>query len=434
MTAINITERSKVAPRETSRLRSFGVWFGALALFAVLPLIFASGTSLTMMSIMGVMIVFALSYNMLLGQTGLLSFGHAVYYGLAGFVTIHVMNTIIAGKYPIPLPAMPIVGGLAGLFFGIIFGSVSTRRAGTVFAMISLGLAELVAASSLMLRGFFGGEEGIITDRTKLPPFFGYTFGPQIQVYYLVAIWCLACIIAMYAITRTPFGRMCNAVRENPERVQFVGYRTQTIRFIAFSLAGFFAGIAGALAAINFELMNSQSVGAAQSSLVLLMTYVGGTGVFVGPIVGAVLITFLQIFLSDVTGAWLLYFGLMFIVVVMFIPGGIAGWVALHEPIYHAGKLGRLLPSYVTVAAPLAVTFIGAILLIELAHHALVMASTEGGTMQGFGFTFDSGSPVPWIVVVVLLGGGTALTRALWPRVSDAWAVVTTEILRRNPT
>jgi branched-chain amino acid transport system permease protein len=227
---------------------------------------------------------------------------------------------------------------------------------------------------------------------------------------------------------------MCNAVRENPERVQFVGYRTQTIRFIAFSLAGFFAGIAGALAAINFELMNSQSVGAAQSSLVLLMTYVGGTGVFVGPIVGAVLITFLQIFLSDVTGAWLLYFGLMFIVVVMFIPGGIAGWVALHEPIYHAGKLGRLLPSYVTVAAPLAVTFIGAILLIELAHHALVMASTEGGTMQGFGFTFDSGSPVPWIVVVVLLGGGTALTRALWPRVSDAWAVVTTEILRRNPT
>ena len=115
---------------------------------------------------------------------------------------------------------MPLIGGTAGLVFAVIFGSVSTRRGGTAFAMISLGLAELVASSSLILRGFFGGEEGITTNRTQLCfASSTWNFGPQIQVYYLIAAWCLISMIAIYALTRTPFGRMCNAVRENPERI-----------------------------------------------------------------------------------------------------------------------------------------------------------------------------------------------------------------------
>jgi branched-chain amino acid transport system permease protein len=180
-----------------------------------------------MLSLMGIMIVFALSYNMLLGETGLLSFGHAVYYGLGGFLAVHAMNTVIHGRLPVPLFLIPLVGAFSGLLFGIIFGSVSTRRAGTAFAMISLGLGELVASSSLILRGFFGGEEGVSTDRTKLMHVFGLNFGPQIQVYYLIAGWCLICMMAMYALRRTPFGRICNAVRENAERVQFIGYSPQ---------------------------------------------------------------------------------------------------------------------------------------------------------------------------------------------------------------
>src|SRR5262249_41247267 len=154
-------------------------------------------------------IIFTLSYNMLLGQTGMLSFGHAVYYGLGAFIVVHGINVITRNSLPIPLPVMPIIGGLAGLFFRILFGSVSTRRGGTAFAMISLGLAELVASSALILRSFFGGEEGINTNRTKLLRIFDWSFGPQIQVYYLIAFWCFVCILAMYALTRTPFGRMC---------------------------------------------------------------------------------------------------------------------------------------------------------------------------------------------------------------------------------
>src|SRR5262249_30172281 len=154
------------------------------------------------------------------------------------------INAAIAAKLPIPLILMPLVGGAAGLVFAMLFGWVSTKRSGTAFAMISLGLAELVGSSSLILRSFFGGEEGVSTNRTKLLRVLDWSFGPQIQIYYLIAAWCLICAALMYALTRTPLGRMCNAVRDNPERVQFVGYNPQMIRYIAFCLSGLFAGIA----------------------------------------------------------------------------------------------------------------------------------------------------------------------------------------------
>src|SRR6202158_5961789 len=180
------------------------------------------------------------------------------------------MNTVARAALPVPVFLIPLAGGFSGLLFGIVFGSVSTRRGGTAFAMISLGLGELVASSALILRSFFGGEEGITTNRTKLLRLFDWNFGPQIQVYYLIAFWCFICVLAMYALTRTPFGRMCNAVRDNFERAEFVGYNPQLVRFFAFCLSGFFAGIAGGLAAINFEIVNSGYVGAEKAGWVRL--------------------------------------------------------------------------------------------------------------------------------------------------------------------
>ncbi len=223
------------------------------------------------------------------------------------------------------MPVVPLIGGLTGLLFAVLLGWVSTQRSGTAFAMISLGVAELIASSALILRTFFGGEAGISANRTKLLKLFGWNFGPQIQIYYLVAAWTLIAVIAMYALTRTPFGRMCNAVRDNPERVQFVGYNPHVVRYLAFCFSGFFAGIAGALAAINFEIANSAYLGAAQSGTVLFATYIGGIGFFIGPIVGAIFVTLLSLGLSDLTQVWQLYFGLIFIAVVMFAPGGITG-------------------------------------------------------------------------------------------------------------
>jgi branched-chain amino acid transport system permease protein len=416
----------------TARLSALAPWLAfALALVAA-PLVFPSATALTMMSVMGIMIIFALSYNMLLGQTGLLSFGHAVYYGLGGFVAIHAMNAVIHNRLGVSVPIIPLVGGLAGLAFGVLFGLVSTRRAGIVFSMISLGIGELVSSSSFILRTFFGGEEGITTNRAKLAPLFGHKFGSQLEVYYLIAVWCFFCVLAMYALTRTPFGRMCNAVRDNPERVEFVGYSPRMLRLIAFSFAAFFAGIAGGLAAISFEIMNALQLGAQQSTLVLLMTYIGGVGSFAGPIVGAVIITFLQIMLSDVTSAWQLYFGLMFIGIVVYAPDGVVGWMTLHLRALSGGNAWRLAPAYAAVGPALAASGAGVIMMIELANRQLAEARSEGSAMRLLGFDVDSSTPAPWIVAAALLVAGTVLVLRLWPRVSDAWGAVDARVHVRS--
>ncbi|MBP1849399.1 branched-chain amino acid ABC transporter permease [Rhizobium halophytocola] len=390
----------------------YGIWVVVALVLVLLPQLFSSGLAISTLCLMGTMIIFALSYNMLLGQTGLLSFGHAVFLGLGGFLTAHAMNMGADGLLPVPLMAMPLIGGAAGLVFGLLFGAVCTRRAGTAFAMITLGIAELVASSALILRHVFGGEEGISADRTDLPQPFGIMFGPQIEVYYLIAAWCFVSMLAMYAITRTPFGRMCNAVRDNPVRVSFIGYNTTTLRFIAFSLAGLFAGIAGGLTAINFELMNAAQMGAAESGTVILMAYIGGTGFFAGPIVGAVLVTYLQLMLSDITNVWQLYFGLMFIGIVMYAPNGIVGLLAAQRPLIARGALHRMIPYYLLALVPGLLALCGLSMVIEMTTQLSVSAS-EGTSMSLMHIPFAADDTLPWVIAALLLGiGGYAFVRA----------------------
>jgi branched-chain amino acid transport system permease protein len=407
-------------PTSGERLKFYGLWLAAAVVLLLLPRIFSSGSSLTSFSLIGISIIFSLSYNILLGQTGLLSFGHAVYYGLGGFLAIHAINIITADKLPIPLPVVPLVGGLTGLFFAALLGWVSTKRSGTAFAMISLGVGELIASSALILRTFFGGEAGVSTNRTKLLKLFGWSFGPQIQIYYLVAAWTLIAMIAMYALTRTPLGRMCNAVRDNPERVQFVGYNPHVVRYLAFCFAGLFAGIAGALAAINFEIANSAYLGAEQSGTVLFATYMGGIGFFIGPIVGAIFVTLLSLGLSDLTQVWQLYFGLIFIVVVMYAPGGITGLWMMHRPLLKAGTLTRVLPSYLIALVPTLAMIAGLILSIETIVHFTVNPGDDPH-IRAFGVNFDAASPFIWATAAVLLVGGFLVARQTWTRVAQAW-------------
>ena len=407
-------------PVTTEKLKFYGIWIAAALLLMVLPKIFSSGGALTTFSLIGVSVIFSLSYNILLGQTGMLSFGHAVYYGLGGFLAIHAINIVGAHKLPIPLPLIPLVGGLTGLLFAMLLGWVSTRRSGTAFAMISLGVAELVASSALILRTFFGGEAGISTNRTKLLRLFDWSFGPQIQIYDLVAAWTLIAVIAMYALTRTPLGRMCNAVRDNPERVQFVGYDPHMVRYLAFCFAGFFAGVAGALAAINFEIANSAYLGAEQSGTVLFATYIGGIGFFIGPIVGAIFVTLLSLGLSDLTQVWQLYFGLIFIAVVMFAPGGLTGLLMKHRPLLKAGTLNKVLPSYLIALVPTLAMVAGLMLAIETIVHFTVNP-TDDSHIRSFGVSFDAASPLIWATAAILSIGGFAVARLTWRQVAHAW-------------
>jgi branched-chain amino acid transport system permease protein len=404
-------------------------WSAVALVFLLLPFVFTQGFALSMLSQMGIAIIFALSFNMLLGQTGLLSFGHAVYFGLGAFFTAHAINFVDAGHFYFPITLMPLIGGLAGLFFGLLFGFVTTRRAGVPFAMISLGIAEMVAASALMFTTFFGGEGGIATDRTAGGAVLGISYGPQKQVYYLIAGWCFVCMIAMFAVTHTPLGRMANAVRDNPERAQFVGYNPTRVRWLMLSLAAFFAGIAGGLASINYEIVTAETLGILMSGNVVLMAFIGGIGHFWGPILGAVLVTFLQSALSTYTQAWLLYFGLLFLLIIMFSPGGIANLITLHKPVWQARVYGRLVPSYALAAGTGAVMLLGVITLIEMIYQ---YEARERAAFSLFGVNIDPTQTGAWLAALALFVVGVLAFRWATRYVRRAWDEVGPELQARG--
>ena len=404
-----------------ARARRYGPWLAAAVVLLGLPQLVHTGTAIAIMNQMGIAVVFALSYNMLLGQGGMLSFGHAVYFGLGGFIAAHVLNLSGRGAIYLPVPVLPLVGGLGGLAFAILFGSFSTRRAGTVFAMISLGVAELMAASSLIFDRFFGGEEGITTNRSKAPLLLGLPFTRDREVYYLIAFWLFVAALAMYAFSRTPVGRMANAVRDNPERAEFVGYSQNRVRFVSFCAAGFFAGIAGGLFAVNYEILTAENMGLTASGAVLLMTYIGGIGSFVGPIIGAVVFTFLQSMLSDYTGMWLLYLGILFLATVLFVPMGLAGVLMLHAPAWRARRIGGLVGPYLVTGALALVAAVGIIGLLEMIHFVAV-SEGAGATKRLFWMAIAPRTLTPWLAFAALVVVGALGVRWTAPRAASAFA------------
>lgn len=424
--------RYGVKPFNATRVLTWGLF--ALVLAAA-PLVFRSSLALTMLSQIGYLIIICLSYNMLLGQGGMLSFGHAVYTGLGSFIAIHTMNLAAKGSLPVPLVLVPLVGGLGGMFFAILFGYVSTKKSGTTFAMITLGLGELVASMALMFPTFFGGEGGITTNRVYGTPFLGLTFGPQIQVYYLIAVYCFVCTGLMYAFTATPLGRMLNAVRDNPERVEFIGYNTQRVRYTAFIIAGFFAGIGGGLATINFEIVNaSDSLNGIRSGGYLLFTFLGGATYFFGPIIGAVLLVFASILLSELSKAWLLYLGLVFMFMVMFAPGGVASLVMTNLRVARFGRFGPFWSLYAGLLVTGALAAAGAAALVEMIYHMQLNAAL-GPNLRFLGFTLDTSAASSWALAAALLVVGGVLLELVRRRFVHAWGqaqeAIEAEIQRR---
>jgi branched-chain amino acid transport system permease protein len=423
------TRKNKVFSKKW--FRGLALWACMALLLGLLPFFLRSRFMLSMASEMGIMIIFALSYNMLLGQGGMLSFGHAVYFGMGGFVAMHALNFINAGVLFLPLELLPLIGGLGGLFFGIIFGYVSTRRAGTPFALISLGIGELIAACSLMLPGFFGGEQGISGNRMAEITLTPFRFGQQIEVYFLIAFWMLLSIALMYLLTQTPLGRMANAVRDNPERTPFVGYNTHIVRTIQLSLSAFFAGIAGGLFAINYEIVTSEVVGAIPSANVLMMTYIGGTGYFFGPILGAILITIMELMLANITHAWVLYYGLMFVAMILYAPGGLASLIMMHKPLWQGRAMTGVLKAYAVIAGPVIILFLGCMTLIEINYHLSLSIKPED-PMSILGIEFYAQSFWPWAISIVLAGGGLFLFLKTRNIVRRAWQSAVEQIRQKD--
>jgi branched-chain amino acid transport system permease protein len=413
------TTSTPLAPaRANGLLRRHWLWLAAIVLALAIPWLFFdwskgrhSGFVLTMLSEIGLMSVFALSFNMLMGQTGLLSFGHAILFGLGGYCTAHALNAIKAGAFWLPVELVPLVGGLGGLAFGAAFGYVVTKQRATAFAMITMGLGELVAACALMFMGFFGGEGGISTDRMIGTSLVGVDYSSSWQVYCLIVAWTAISTLLMRLQTQTPLGRIANAQRDNFERTQFVGYDPRMIRFYQFMLSGFFAGIGGALYVLVYEIVTFDTVAAAKSATALLAAYIGGAGTFLGPFVGTIVVVLLQSGVSLISNAWLLYVGVLFIVMVMFAPGGIMGMVARHEPIARIGRLGDLVVPYARILVPALLTVAGFVVLVELAQLTTIGAAQNKSLAVG-GYAVDPHSATPWLVgAAALIGGGLWLRR-----------------------
>jgi branched-chain amino acid transport system permease protein len=418
-----------------TRTRGFVIWpwLLALAIAVVLPWLFYdwhharhSGFALSMFSQMGMMIIFALSFNMLMGQAGLLSFCHSVLFGFGGYSTVHFLDSAGAGDLPVPMELMPLLAGFSGLGLAIAVGYVASKQRSTAFAMITLGIVQLVTTAATMFHHFFGGEGGIKTDREIGISLFGLEYGKSIEVYYLIVAWMMIAAIAMYYHTGTPLGRMANACRDNHERAQFVGYDPRMVRFLQFALSGFFAGIGGGLFAITYEIVTFDAVAAPLAANALLMAYIGGATTFVGPVLGAVLITAMQSGVSLMSNSWLIYVGVLFIAMVTFAPAGLTGIVLAHAPIARAGLMRRLFVPYLRMTVPALLVLFGFVGLVELSSF-LTIGEAQGKQLALLGHPLAITSTTPWLVSLVCLAGGgywlsreAARFRTVWDDLSAA--------------
>ena len=388
-----------------------------------------AGFLISMLSQMGMMIILALSYNMLLGQAGLFSLCHATFFGIGGYATVHFLDAAGTGDLPVPMEAIPLLAGFTGLGLAILFGAMATKQRATAFAMITLGIGELMATAALMFHHFFGGEGGVTTNRMIDNSVFGLTYASSLQVYYLILAWVAIATFLMYFLTLTPLGRMANATRDNFERAQFIGYDPRMVRFLQFALSGFFAGIGGGLYAITYEIVTFDALAAPLSANALLMTYIGGVTVFGGPILGAVLITLLQSGVSLLSNSWLVYVGVMFIAMVIFAPTGLAGIIKAHAPIKQAGRLGSLAIPYLRLVIPSFGLLLGFVGLVELTSF-LTIGAAQGKKLVLFAHPIDVHATLPWAVAAASLILGSLWLRWEASAFHRVWETLSLEIRR----
>jgi len=386
----------------------------AVALLAALPFLLPQGLVNAAIQML-IAALFASAYNLLCGQAGMLSFGHAAYFGVGAFATVHAMNAL-GGAGLLPTPLMPLAGAIAGLGFGAVAGWFATQRTGTYFAMITLAIAELLHALAPHLKGLFGGEAGISSMRM---PSLGLGFGSTTQVYYLTLAWVLASLGLLFLFTRTPVGRLTLGLRENSHRLRFLGYDVHRLGVLVFSISAMFSGVAGGLQVVSNEAANYVLFDPGLSAAVVLNTYIGGVKVFLGPVLGASLMTFFGYAVSDLTRSWLLYQGVVFVLVMLFMPAGLAGLFTAAGAL--ARRCGALALAQVLILGFAGALLVGAggALLVEILqrlfsqdYRALAGAAATLPPVQLLGRSWQPAALATWMVPAALAGVGAGLLYA----------------------
>jgi branched-chain amino acid transport system permease protein len=302
-------------------------------------------------------------------------------------------------------------------------------RSGVYFALVTLAIAELLHSLAPHWHGLFGGEAGLSSMRM---PWGGLTFGSSLEVYYLALGWTMVAILLLWAYTRTPFGRLTLALRDNEQRVRFMGYNAHTTKVIVFTVSAMLSGVAGALLAVSNETANYSLFSVHMSAQVVLHTFIGGSTVFLGPVAGACVLTLFAFLVSDATRSWLLYQGLIFVLVMLYAPQGIGGLIEVHMRHRTRLRWSELAPAYALAGTAGACLAGAAVFLVEAFHilfspaYAAARRRLDGAwpPFELLGLQWEVLSPLTWSVPILLAAAGLVLLPRAGRRLREAWSGV----------
>jgi len=305
------------------RLISWAFFLMLMLLLVGLPFIL-SEYYLNLVITMIIYSLFALSYNILLGNAGLLSFGHAAYFGIGAYTSV-----ILFKRLGVSLIPGILAGGVSGGLLGLLFGAFVVRLGGTYFALLTLAFNELIYAAAEKWRGLSGGEDGVAAMRPAfhIPGFGGIDMFPTKNWYYFVLVVVVLSAAFCWYFRKTPLGRLNECLRENEDRARFIGYNTYASKVVIYIISCFFAGIAGALAGAFQEFVTVTFINLDKAAEVLIMTFIGGSGTFWGPILGGCFLVYFNDLLSSMTEHWALIQGSIFVLLVMYAPQGLSGLI-----------------------------------------------------------------------------------------------------------
>jgi branched-chain amino acid transport system permease protein len=329
----------------TNRVLKWILWIVLFAVLAAYPKLF--GIYYTNLFVtFAVFAIFSVSFNVLLGYTGLLSFGHAMYFGAGGY------GTALALKHIQGLPLLPavLIGLLSGVILSLIFCPLVVRVSGTAFAMLHLAFGQLMHMLAYKLRSITGGEDGI--GGFPIPPFsipgvVSINMKTPENFYYFAIIILGISLWIMWYFTKTPFGQIQVGVRDNAMRIDYLGFKVPQTKAVVYVVAGAFAGVAGSIYALFQNLISSGALDIFTSFTPITMTMVGGIGSFFGPVLGAAIIQIIEELSTRFTEQVELVVGLILILVILFVPMGFMGlatflkqkWFAHSAPGTNLGKV-----------------------------------------------------------------------------------------------
>jgi branched-chain amino acid transport system permease protein len=307
-----------------------------ILILALIPFVLPYEALATQMIIWGLL---ALGYNILYGYTGLLSFGHAAYFGLGayttGIVLIRTNCSLLAG-----IGAGVLVSGIGA----VVIGFFCLRRRGIYFALLTMAFAQMLYFTASIWESLTGGEPGLRNiphPPLEIPGLFSFNIYTPLRFYFFVWVLIVISLLLLSRILESPFGKVLQGIRENEKRARALGYNTNRIKWLSFILSGTFSGLAGALHTLYISFVGLEQLYWETSGKILMMTLLGGPGTFFGPFIGAGTFLYLEDIISGFTQYWMIVLGPIFVLCVLFFPQGIWGTVRDWADRYKGAGLKR---------------------------------------------------------------------------------------------